>query len=202
LLLHLFVLYACPRFPSSPLPPSFLLFLLMLRRPPRSTLFPYTTLFRSSPVLLSTTHCERVPVRSASNHHRTPMSRPRAVGSQAVGRSVMTSGPATSSAAPGPDPPSGPLRPANSGGGDRVPGRQSRRRDIHRRVQHLLTAGDRAHLAGDPEGTLEGGVLAGGAQPDPELPRLDDALQIGAGEGGAVGVQVEGHPGALPGGQA
>src|SRR5690349_22480972 len=28
--------------------PSFLLFFLMIRRPPRSTLFPYTTLFRSS----------------------------------------------------------------------------------------------------------------------------------------------------------
>src|SRR5438876_5465205 len=30
-------------------PPNTVLFLLMLRRPPRSTLFPYTTLFRSSP---------------------------------------------------------------------------------------------------------------------------------------------------------
>src|SRR5690606_41709933 len=30
--------------------PYFLLFLLMLRRPPRSTLFPYTTLFRSHSV--------------------------------------------------------------------------------------------------------------------------------------------------------
>src|SRR5437773_11086519 len=29
------------------MPSSFLLFFLMLRRPPRSTLFPYTTLFRS-----------------------------------------------------------------------------------------------------------------------------------------------------------
>src|SRR5690349_22215474 len=28
-------------------PPSFSLFFLMIRRPPRSTLFPYTTLFRS-----------------------------------------------------------------------------------------------------------------------------------------------------------
>src|SRR5438034_9423199 len=28
---------------------SFLFFFLMLRRPPRSTLFPYTTLFRSDP---------------------------------------------------------------------------------------------------------------------------------------------------------
>src|SRR5690349_24635100 len=34
-----------------PLPPylSLLLFFLMIRRPPRSTLFPYTTLFRSPP---------------------------------------------------------------------------------------------------------------------------------------------------------
>src|SRR3989442_9754919 len=28
-------------------PPSFFFFFLMIRRPPRSTLFPYTTLFRS-----------------------------------------------------------------------------------------------------------------------------------------------------------
>src|SRR5436309_14417835 len=37
--------------PSSSLPLSFLFFLfffLMIRRPPRSTLFPYTTLFRSN----------------------------------------------------------------------------------------------------------------------------------------------------------
>src|SRR3989304_1070257 len=33
-----------PPAPSSPPPPSFF---LMIRRPPRSTLFPYTTLFRS-----------------------------------------------------------------------------------------------------------------------------------------------------------
>src|SRR5205807_8195827 len=32
---------------SRPLPSQLLLFLLMLRPPPRSTLFPYTTLFRS-----------------------------------------------------------------------------------------------------------------------------------------------------------
>src|SRR5260364_484477 len=29
---------------------SFFLFFLMIRRPPRSTLFPYTTLFRSAPI--------------------------------------------------------------------------------------------------------------------------------------------------------
>src|SRR5580658_2802649 len=33
---------------SSATPTSFLFFFLMIRRPPRSTLFPYTTLFRSS----------------------------------------------------------------------------------------------------------------------------------------------------------
>ena len=31
----------------------FTFFFLMIRRPPRSTLFPYTTLFRSDPVVLS-----------------------------------------------------------------------------------------------------------------------------------------------------
>src|SRR3989442_12730553 len=34
--------------------PSFLFFFLMIRRPPRSTLFPYTTLFRSPEDLLVT----------------------------------------------------------------------------------------------------------------------------------------------------
>src|SRR5947209_19390181 len=32
----------------------FVFFFLMIRRPPRSTLFPYTTLFRSSPTAAST----------------------------------------------------------------------------------------------------------------------------------------------------
>src|SRR2546430_12282090 len=33
---------------AAPLAPCFFFFFLMIRRPPRSTLFPYTTLFRSS----------------------------------------------------------------------------------------------------------------------------------------------------------
>src|SRR3954449_11488783 len=33
--------------------PLLVFFFLMIRRPPRSTLFPYTTLFRSTPVTLS-----------------------------------------------------------------------------------------------------------------------------------------------------
>src|SRR5215813_14652183 len=37
-------------------------FFLMIRRPPRSTLFPYTTLFRSKP----TSEPARVPVRPAA----------------------------------------------------------------------------------------------------------------------------------------
>src|SRR3712207_7095183 len=36
----------CPR--PSPASTIYLLFFLMIRRPPRSTLFPYTTLFRSA----------------------------------------------------------------------------------------------------------------------------------------------------------
>src|SRR3712207_7341845 len=39
-------------------------FFLMIRRPPRSTLFPYTTLFRSSP---APTSSRRSPVRRSSS---------------------------------------------------------------------------------------------------------------------------------------
>src|SRR5258708_33637357 len=35
--------------------PSYFFFFLMIRRPPRSTLFPYTTLFRSSPRIAAIT---------------------------------------------------------------------------------------------------------------------------------------------------
>src|SRR5437588_7560681 len=38
----------------------------MIRRPPRSTLFPYTTLFRSSPPAASTRWSGRTPTRSPS----------------------------------------------------------------------------------------------------------------------------------------
>src|SRR2546426_6296131 len=37
--------FSCSSYPSTPL--FFFFFFLMIRRPPRSTLFPYTTLFRS-----------------------------------------------------------------------------------------------------------------------------------------------------------
>src|SRR5476649_246286 len=39
-----------------------LFFVLMIRRPPRSTLFPYTTLFRSSPSRNSDNRCARAPL--------------------------------------------------------------------------------------------------------------------------------------------
>src|SRR5262249_58981930 len=39
----------CSLLPYSPLPRSSIFFFSTIRRPPRSTLFPYTTLFRSSP---------------------------------------------------------------------------------------------------------------------------------------------------------
>src|SRR5690348_17696374 len=48
---------------------NFLFFFLMIRRPPRSTLFPYTTLFRSparAPATIARQYC---PPRS---HHRSP----------------------------------------------------------------------------------------------------------------------------------
>src|SRR3712207_8139509 len=44
----------------------------MIRRPPRSTLFPYTTLFRSKPALVA------VPARGRERSFRERVSRPRA----------------------------------------------------------------------------------------------------------------------------
>src|SRR2546430_10382446 len=41
---------------------TFLFFFLMIRRPPRSTLFPYTTLFRSRPSRAWTTASARSPL--------------------------------------------------------------------------------------------------------------------------------------------
>src|SRR5947209_17307311 len=52
----------------------FFFFFLMIRRPPRSTLFPYTTLFRSdSPVVLGGMARRRIPGRAPVD----PGSRPR-----------------------------------------------------------------------------------------------------------------------------
>src|SRR5258706_6483729 len=48
---------------SSVLPFFYLFFFLMIRRPPRSTLFPYTTLFRSNPVPLRTLRKCWIPQR-------------------------------------------------------------------------------------------------------------------------------------------
>src|SRR2546430_8259525 len=47
-------------------PPMSLFFFLMIRRPPRSTLFPYTTLFRSQPVLAAVRRTDVIPARAAS----------------------------------------------------------------------------------------------------------------------------------------
>src|SRR6266581_5807289 len=59
-------------------PPS-LLFFLMIRRPPRSTLFPYTTLFRSSPRDASVVppHQEQPrPHRRRSEEHTSELQSP------------------------------------------------------------------------------------------------------------------------------
>src|SRR2546430_10221992 len=54
----------------------FYFFFLMIRRPPRSTLFPYTTLFRSEPHGAHGTHGGRTdvggPARIALHGHRIP----------------------------------------------------------------------------------------------------------------------------------
>src|SRR5689334_24096748 len=50
----------------------FLFFFLMIRRPPRSTLFPYTTLFRSPPPSASPSAREAVPRRAARTRGPRP----------------------------------------------------------------------------------------------------------------------------------
>src|SRR6266850_3942207 len=63
----------------------FMFFFLMIRRPPRSTLFPYTTLFRSRAVpvlhLLSMGLCDRRRKRSARRLGKADRSRTAACGS-------------------------------------------------------------------------------------------------------------------------
>src|SRR6266404_6615931 len=53
---------------------SLLFFFLMIRRPPRSTLFPYTTLFRSGP---RRCRARRRAAARDRNQPRTPPARPR-----------------------------------------------------------------------------------------------------------------------------
>src|ERR1039457_3207216 len=52
---------------------AFISFLLMIRRPPRSTLFPYTTLFRSRPSSPRPrfTHAKQTPRARDAGHHRS-----------------------------------------------------------------------------------------------------------------------------------
>src|SRR2546422_5497278 len=60
-------------------PHIYLFFFLMIRRPPRSTLFPYTTLFRSSlerlldarPLGRVESHCVRLHFAAAGVRHRS-----------------------------------------------------------------------------------------------------------------------------------
>src|SRR2546423_5345920 len=46
----------------------FFFFFLMIRRPPRSTLFPYTTLFRSLPRQERADHADRLAVQRVAGH--------------------------------------------------------------------------------------------------------------------------------------
>src|SRR2546426_2625666 len=53
--------------------PSLFFFFLMIRRPPRSTLFPYTTLFRSK--LAGNLLRRFIPARHMVNHHDSRVGR-------------------------------------------------------------------------------------------------------------------------------
>src|SRR5205809_1549007 len=48
----------------------------MIRRPPRSTLFPYTTLFRSAQQVVKVVHGELVELLGGSGHRLSPAAHP------------------------------------------------------------------------------------------------------------------------------
>src|SRR2546423_5007982 len=58
-----------------PVPSISVFFFLMIRRPPRSTLFPYTTLFRSSPLprVPDRGCCDRAPPEQRSEEHTSEL---------------------------------------------------------------------------------------------------------------------------------
>src|SRR5690349_12134513 len=68
--------------PGRPQPLLGTIFFLMIRRPPRSTLFPYTTLFRSSPLQLKPCdRCDAVNDYTASSCHNCGVTFPLSFGS-------------------------------------------------------------------------------------------------------------------------
>src|SRR5438034_5360041 len=58
---------------SCPIYVSFFFFCLMIRRPPRSTLFPYTTLFRSAVALAESAPLMLTPGRRCENGKPVPV---------------------------------------------------------------------------------------------------------------------------------
>src|SRR3712207_6903265 len=64
----------------------FFFFFLMIRRPPRSTLFPYTTLFRSRAITRTSRPGQRSPVRSGGVEALRPVV-PRRAHRRTTGRS-------------------------------------------------------------------------------------------------------------------
>src|SRR3989442_4078876 len=56
---------------------SFIFFFLMIRRPPRSTLFPYTTLFRSGPAICSPGVAPRSSCCGSASHVQNGVRVPR-----------------------------------------------------------------------------------------------------------------------------
>src|SRR4029434_11360902 len=59
--------------PTRVAPAHSLFFFLMIRRPPRSTLFPYTTLFRSHSLLLCHTHTHWTHTHTRSEEHTSEL---------------------------------------------------------------------------------------------------------------------------------
>src|SRR6266511_241816 len=172
---------------------SFFFFFLMIRRPPRSTLFPYTTLFRSpgrGPAGASASPGARPasPSRSPSRRRTRRRSRRRAARCSRRGPAPRRRRPGSRHGRParrddGTDLGAGCGRPQAPGAGGRGSGRRGRSSDDLARV---LVPGAAVELAAS--GVLAGGVehlpseLAGGVEAGPvgaEPPEVDlDAVLV------------------------
>src|SRR5215208_1413758 len=70
-LASILMLLSFPSSQAAPIPLCAFFFFLMIRRPPRSTLFPYTTLFRSASAGTGSRRCARAVLQPCSRTSRS-----------------------------------------------------------------------------------------------------------------------------------
>src|SRR5207302_10158849 len=86
------LIYTRSRYYAFSTPPLFLMFCLFIRRPPTSTLFPYTTLFRSKHITLNATGGGFLTASKQFRHGATSKSRSNTASNSTKHKSPHLSG--------------------------------------------------------------------------------------------------------------